>query len=661
MELYISLASLSVLMALMLSLQIRRADIEKEYTWFVMVMVAAAVWTFFSIFSLITPYSWALFFTKMAYLGIISMPVFLLFFACAYSGWGILDRYRIRFVFWIIPSITTALMLTNCWHGWFWPESYMGTPFDGRLLLTLSFGPWYWVHTVYSYALILLALGLLIVTLVQKRDRVVLYLFPVGIALPLASSMAFILGHTTIDYTPMIMAFSTVAFGFGVVNGFYQRNLRSLNRMKEQTEILNRFYQVVLEISGDLIQAETAGIADAMNKALQKLGRFNQVDRVYVFEHDPIKDVVSNTYEWCAEGVSEEKDRLQDLPYAHLLVWDERFKQGKHVYIPEVRKMPEGSALLRDHLLSQQIRSLILVPMFFGERFTGFIGFDSVKRARQWDERTISLLKLAANIIAGNTARLRYEKALMQEKQNAEAANRAKSEFLANISHELRTPLNAIQGFTDLVASQITDRVLRERLEVVLRSSNSLMLLINDLLEFSRAEAGMLQIKPAATDLEKMLGFIQDTFLPTVQNKGLAFHVKLSPAAKNGFMLDGERLRQALFNIVGNAVKFTHQGGIAVQADAEAETDSEGAPTGLFSIRFVVRDTGIGIAPEHHQLIFEPFRQLSTGNTRAYEGTGLGLNIASRMVALMNGRITLESESGKGSTFTIHLNGVKKA
>jgi len=235
-------------------------------------------------------------------------------------------------------------------------------------------------------------------------------------------------------------------------------------------------------------------------------------------------------------------------------------------------------------------------------------------------------------------------------KELAEQANRMKSEFLANMSHEIRTPMNAILGFSEILKDKIGNNAeIIEYLEGIQKSGKNLILLINNILDFAKIEAGKLELNYIAINPNTIFNEINQIFSIVAKQKNLEFEIHIEPNLPKAIIFDELRLRQVLFNLIGNAIKFTDQGSVRVNVKAVVKTINN---TNKIDLQLDICDTGIGIQKSEQIQIFEPFKQ-QKGQSARFGGTGLGLSITKRLVELMNGTIELESEVGKGSKFSI--------
>ena len=331
-----------------------------------------------------------------------------------------------------------------------------------------------------------------------------------------------------------------------------------------------------------------------------------------------------------------------------------------YVELSLARTQAQDLALARDSLLLALLMLLLAAPLaaLLARRFSAPVEVlakaahkvaDGALNTRVDVGRSDELGQLGREFNAMATSLETLTSDLRAAKDKAEAANRAKSQFLANMSHEIRTPMNGLLGMIQLLLGMRLDAPQRRYAEIVHQSGKALLAILNDILDFSRIEAGRLELVESDIDLRRLAASVAELFGQSARVKGLALHVQVEPSVPQLLRGDGGRLRQVLANLVGNAVKFTERGAVTIALRLEGDGGER------VRVRCEVSDTGIGIEPAMQSRIFEPFLQADGTATRKYGGSGLGLAICRQLVALMQGELGVTSEPGRGSVFSVVL------
>ncbi|GJM23874.1 MAG: hypothetical protein DHS20C16_02890 [Phycisphaerae bacterium] len=340
---------------------------------------------------------------------------------------------------------------------------------------------------------------------------------------------------------------------------------------------------------------------------------------------------------------------LEDsIPCALIPGFLEALRGGSPISTCEANDDPRTREMVAARPQCQDIPSRLDAPIRRGKEIVGVVCHEHVGEPRNWTIEEESFAGSIADLVTcalDAQDRQHTAERMRAAKVAAETANRAKSEFIANMSHEIRTPMNGIIGMTELALSTEMSSEQEEYLSTVQSCSEQLLSLITDILDFSKIESGKMELESAAFDLVSLVEGVADIAGHGIVEKGIEFMCHVRPDVPRCVLGDPTRLRQVLVNLAGNAVKFTEQGEIELSVEERTRTGDD------VTLRFSVRDTGIGIQTDRLPFIFESFTQADGATTRKYGGTGLGLSISKQIVELMGGTMRVESKYGRGSTF----------
>jgi signal transduction histidine kinase/CheY-like chemotaxis protein len=422
---------------------------------------------------------------------------------------------------------------------------------------------------------------------------------------------------------------------------------QSANDLHKKDQLL----QAVAEATHELISNND--VEKAMGESIRLLGLKMHIDIVNIFKNSGDLQNEGHTDQlmrWTAQNndIEYKRSEFQNVKY---MSYAYKKLSNNEIYYCFIDDMEDG--LFKGMHTDKGIKSMAVIPVFVLGEFWGFVSFYDCGIYRQWTETEFSILKSFAVTLGSAIERNQMETQLIESKEKAEAASIAKSEFMANMSHELRTPMNGIIGFSELVLTTEMNKTQREYLGNVNKSAYNLLNIINDILDFSKIESGKLIIDNTTFRLNEVMEETVDMLAIKAQEKKIEIICQIDPKLPAQFFGDSIRIRQILINLVGNAIKFTSEGEVLVTAKQGLTHIVHGRK--MLDVAISVKDTGIGIAKDKVDTIFESFTQADSSTTRKFGGTGLGLTISRRLAELMEGNLSVESEPGVGSTFTLNL------
>lgn len=423
-------------------------------------------------------------------------------------------------------------------------------------------------------------------------------------------------------------------------------DVTELNELNRNEQVLNSCLEILMK-EGD--------VPGAIDRVLEIIGKHMDGDYCYIQLYERRRKSMCFEYEYSRPGRNRLRQYFPRQPLLRSELWYRMLSSHREINLSDIASI-EGRKILGEwgaQLVRRNCRSLFASGIFVDGVLRAAFGLIYDGSRRNLSESCVNFLRGSTHLFELLLQRLKSREQLLAALKQAQDADKAKSFFLASMSHEIRTPLNSVIGFAELLRQPGMDETTRnDYLDSIASSGNALLEMINDVLDLSKLEANQMVFKAEKTDFLRLAADVAKIFKPRITEKSLGFRLAIEAMPK--IYIDKLRIRQILFNLIGNAVKFTPQGTVTLSAIFLAGPDYRG------ELEFSVTDTGIGIDQEDQKRLFEPFVQSKAmrGTYAANSGTGLGLVICRRMLEKMNGDIRLTSTPGRGSTFTVTLHAV---
>lgn len=414
---------------------------------------------------------------------------------------------------------------------------------------------------------------------------------------------------------------------------------------------LNESHEIIQKCLETLVL--NPNLEDGISCAIEQVRKYIGADRIYFFKFDFEKKNDCFRKDFHAQGSCEMFELGKEIPFSTSFDWMTHFRDNCFLSFPDLQEksiLSKFAPFYTQIIRSNDIRSLYGHRLLIDGKLWGYVGIVYEKHKRVLDHDELNFVQSAARFVEIVIQHEHMQSELLRALKEAKAAEKAKSYFLATMSHEIRTPLNAVIGFAEILKDgTLPAETQKSYLNDISLAGQALLALINDVLDLSKLEAGQMVFTPVETDFSVLVNEVSAIFKQRFSEKKLENIICIDTMPT--LLLDKLRMRQILFNLIGNAVKFTDKGHIEIRGTFTPVGDSSG------TLCFSVSDTGCGISSEDQKRLFQPFVQSNAirGTTVAQSGTGLGLAIIRRMASRCNGEISLESEPGKGSKFTVTM------